>query len=112
MLKIQPTHLLAVAILLAACEPEPQDPPAPPCTTGTLQCTNASLHTVQKIMVRSSSATSWTNYGTIDPGEAMSLVLAPGSWDLKFQGLNGGTGCNESSFNIAACQTVGRSCSY
>lgn len=106
-------HSLLLAASLVACEPEEQDPPAQPsCTTGTLYCTNESLHTVQKILVRSSSATNWTNYGTIDPGETMNIALAAGSWDLKFQGINGGPGCNESSFNIAACRTVGRSCSY
>lgn len=107
------TSIMLLAIVLGACDKEEVEPPIEPaCITGTLRCSNTSLHTVQKVLIRSSSATNWTNYGTLDPGESISITLAPGSWDIKFQGLSGGSGCNESSLNIAACQTVGRACSY
>lgn len=53
-----------------------------------------------------------TNYGTIDPGEYREISLAPGNWSLQFVGISGGSGCNASAFNIAACQSMGRSCSY
>lgn len=76
------------------------------CTTGTLHCVNTSLHTVQRILINN------TNYGSLDPGGSMDIELAPGNWTVEFVGLSGGSGCSPSSFNITACQTVGRSCSY
>jgi hypothetical protein len=107
------TIIMLACSVLVACDKEEVEPPVElVCVTGTLRCSNTSLHTVQKVLIRSSSATNWTNYGTLDPGESISITLAPGSWDLKFQGLSGGNGCTESSLNIAACQTMGRACSY
>lgn len=94
------------ATTVACVKEEPVEPVAPSCTTGTLRCSNTSLHTVQKIMLNG------TNYGTIDPGEYREISLAPGNWSLQFVGISGGSGCNASAFNIAACQSMGRSCSY
>ena len=102
-------NLLSVsaALLFTACKKEDTvEPSTPTCTTGTLRCTNSSVHTVQKVLLNG------TNYGTLDPGEDMVVTLAPGNWTLHFVGLSGGAGCSSSSFNIAACQSVGRSCSY
>ncbi len=100
--------LLAMSlVLLTACDDEPVAPSTPTtCNTGTLRCSNTSLHTVQRILV------SGTNYGTIDPGETRNIELAPGNWTLRFVGISGGQGCSESTFNIASCQTISRSCSY
>jgi hypothetical protein len=104
------TSLLATicfSITLMACvKDEPVEPTVPSCTTGTLRCSNTSLHTVQKILLNG------TNYGTIDPGEYRDISLAPGNWNLQFVGISGGSGCNATSFNIAACQSMGRACSY
>lgn len=99
------TFCLSMA-LMACVKEEPEPPTVPTCTTGTIRCSNTSLHTVQKIMING------TNYGTIDPGEFRDISLAPGSWTLQFVGISGGSGCSASSFNIAACQSMGRSCSY
>lgn len=102
--------LLAIPLLfLASCDRDDDDNATPgttPCNTGTLRCTNTSNATVQRIMI------SGTNYGSLDPGETRSIELAPGSWSLQFVGISGGSGCSASNFNIAACQTVNRSCSH
>ena len=97
---------LSICLLFVACtQEEPMPPVQPTCTTGTLRCTNTSVNTVQRILI------SGTNYGTIDPNEYRDISLAPGSWNLQFQGISGGSGCSSSSFNIAACQSIGRTCS-
>ena len=104
--------LLAFALLVglqASCTKDEVEPPVtqpPPPATGVLRCTNTSLHTVQRILLND------TNYGTLDPGEYRDYALAPGHWTLQFVGLSGGTGCIQSSFNIAAGQSIGRGCSY
>lgn len=104
-------HFFLVITMIAAVACEKDDDVAPAssgsaCATGILRCTNTSNSTVQRILI------SGTNYGSLDPGETRSIELAPGSWTLQFIGLNGGSGCSASSFNIAACQTVSRACSH
>lgn len=104
-------QLLLVIPMIAAIACEKDDDVAPAssgsaCATGILRCTNTSNSTVQRILI------SGTNYGSLDPGETLSIELAPGSWTLQFVGINGGSGCSLSSFNIAACQTVSRACSH
>lgn len=99
----------ALPQFLLACEKEETAAPAVTpntCTTGTLYCHNASTNTVQRVLL------SGTNYGSLDPGESRSFELAPGNWTLQFVGISGGPGCDESIFNIAACQTVSRACSH
>lgn len=104
------SHILLVpfVLMLTACDKDDIAPPpsSTACNTGILRCTNSSLHTVQRIVI------SGVNHGTLDPGETRIIELAPGNWTLRFLGIAGGPGCTESSFNIAACQTVSRGCSY
>ncbi len=80
----------------------------PSCSDqGTLQVCNKSLHTVQKIIINN------TNYGTIDPDECKDIKLAVGTYTLRMEGVSGGNGCNiVSTFIIAECDNIGRSCSH
>lgn len=78
-----------------------------PCAKnkGTLELTNKSLNTIQKVMING------INYGTLDPGEKKSFDLNIGEYDVIQQGISGGTGCSAAKVNIVACETQGMSCS-
>jgi hypothetical protein len=71
---------------------------------GTLELTNSSHSTVQKIMINGVS------YGTIDPGEVKSIELTPGVYMWQLQGLSGGTGCSAAAVTITECDTQGFKC--
>jgi len=95
------TFLIALFISLTSCENIEL------CGgTGTLTVKNASINTVQRIVI------SGTNYGTLDPGEEMEIELAEGAWELESIGLSGGDGCGVSWFNITECDEIGRQCTY
>jgi len=72
---------------------------------GTLELTNTSLNTVQRLMIDG------VNYGTIDPGESKEIDLAPGEHDFQQVGINGGAGCSSAKVIIVECKTTGFSCS-
>lgn len=72
---------------------------------GTLQLTNKSLHTVQKVMINN------VNYGTLDPGEKKDYELSPGVYAFQQVGISGGTGCSVAAVTISECDTQGFSCS-
>ena len=72
---------------------------------GTLQLTNKSLLTVQKIMING------VNYGTLDPGETESIDLSPGVYAWQLVGISGGTGCSMAAVTITECDTQAFSCS-
>ena len=72
---------------------------------GTLQLTNKSLLTVQKIMING------VNYGSLDPGETESIELSPGVYAWQLVGISGGTGCSMAAVTITECDTQAFSCS-
>lgn len=75
------------------------------CTgNGTLELTNTSQSTVQRIMIDG------VNYGTVDPGEKKDIPLAAGTHSFQQQGISGGNGCSEASVIIVECKTTGFSC--
>lgn len=71
---------------------------------GTLQLTNKSLNTVQRIMIDG------VNHGTIDPNEKKDFKLAPGQHVFQQVGLSGGSGCSIAYVIIVECETSGFSC--
>jgi hypothetical protein len=72
---------------------------------GTLEVTNSSLSTVQKLMING------VNYGSLDPGEKKSVDLTPGPYVWQLVGISGGTGCSAAEVNITECQTSTFKCS-
>jgi hypothetical protein len=72
---------------------------------GTLELTNSSLLTTQKIMINGVS------YGTLDPGEKKSIDLSPGVYAWQLVGIAGGTGCSMAAVTITECDTQGFKCS-
>lgn len=71
---------------------------------GTLQLTNKSINTVQRVMIDG------VNYGSIDPGEKKDFKLAPGQHVFQQTGLSGGSGCSIAYVIIVECETSGFSC--
>lgn len=71
---------------------------------GTLELTNKSLNTVQKLMVDG------VNYGTIDPSESKEITLAAGEHEFQQVGISGGSGCSAGKVIIVECETSGFSC--
>jgi len=71
---------------------------------GTLSLKNASLNTVQKIMVDG------VNYGTLDPGEHKDISLAAGEHEFQFVGISGGNGCCPAKVIIVECKKTGFQC--
>ena len=74
-------------------------------TKGTLELTNSSLFTVQKIMINGVS------YGTLDAGDSKSIDLSPGMYSWQLVGIAGGTGCSMAAVTITACDTQAFKCS-
>ena len=74
-------------------------------TMGTLELTNKSIGTVQRIMIDG------VNYGSLDPSESKEISLAPGEHTFQQVGISGGSGCSEAKVIIVAGQTSGFSCS-
>ena len=72
---------------------------------GTLELTNKSIGTVQRIMIDG------VNYGSLDPSESKDISLAPGQHKFQQVGISGGSGCNEASVIIVAGETSSYSCS-
>jgi hypothetical protein len=73
---------------------------------GTLELTNKSLSTVQRLMVDG------VNHGTIDPGESKEIKLAPGEHEFQQVGISGGNGCSAATVIIVECKTSAFSCSH
>ena len=73
--------------------------------TGTLQLTNKSLSTVQRIMING------VNYGSLDPGETENIELTPGVYAWQLVGISGGSGCSMAAVTITECDTQAFSCS-
>ncbi len=71
---------------------------------GTLQLTNKSLNTVQKVMIDG------VNYGTLDPSEKKDFKLAPGQHVFQQVGISNGVGCSVAYVIIIECETSGFSC--
>lgn len=72
---------------------------------GTLELTNKSRNTVQRIMING------VNYGTIDPGETKDIRLTPGMYGWQLVGISGGSGCSAAAVTITECTTQAFSCS-
>lgn len=73
---------------------------------GTLSITNKSI-TNSLMQLKIDGA----NYGTLDPGETIDVLLAAGQHDWQLIGINGGNGCSEASVIIVECETSSFSCS-
>lgn len=71
---------------------------------GTLELTNDSHSTVQRIMIDG------VNYGTLDPNESKEIKLSPGQHEWQLVGISGGSGCSAATVIIVECQTLGFSC--
>jgi hypothetical protein len=74
-------------------------------TKGTLELTNSSLFTVQRIMINGVS------YGTLDAGDSKSIDLSPGMYSWQLVGISGGSGCSAAAVTITACDTQAYKCS-
>jgi hypothetical protein len=92
---------------LTSCEVEPM-PTEDDCNgKGSINITNSSVHTVQKIRINN------INYGTLDPGESKEIWLNPGYYTITLPGISGGDGCQSpSGVTISECSSQGLSCSY
>jgi hypothetical protein len=73
---------------------------------GFFSAQNTSVTTVQKVLINN------TNYGTLDPGEKEEFRLPAGNYEVVFQAISGGGGCNPAQIVIVECTTVARNCSY
>ncbi len=93
----------SLILMSSSCLPEDEEAG---CAKGTLNLTNKSLYTVQKVKING------VNYGTLDPGDSEDYTLSPGEYYVQQVGISGGSGCNSFSVVIQACDRQGFSCSY
>jgi hypothetical protein len=73
---------------------------------GTLNLTNSSAGTTQKILVDG------IDFGTITPGQIIDVRISVGTHTLEMKGVSGGRGCSPGSVITYECETKIYNCPY